>query len=72
LCPDVQIVKNWDIDIYETNEVFINGDFYCSYGSQKFEKLANNDGLSETAFISWFNVLPFSGQIICWNENVEY
>jgi hypothetical protein len=34
--------------------------------------LAKNDGLSHDDFKDWFSKLPFSGQIICWNENVKY
>ena len=72
LCDDVEIKKTWDIDIYPTYDVHINGKFYCSLYSEYFEKLANNDGLTMKDMIAWFSNLPFSGQIICWNDNVEY
>lgn len=35
------------------------------------EQLSHNDGLEETDFKLWFNK-PFYGQIICWDENVNY
>lgn len=33
-----------------------------------------NDGLTEQELYWWFKELkkPFIGQIICWNENIEY
>lgn len=68
----VEIKKVWDIDIYETMEVFINGKFYCNYGSELIVGLASNDGLDEMDFKCWFMDLPFSGQIICWKENINY
>ena len=37
----------------------------------QLSKLANNDGLSLTDFIHWFNE-PFTGQIICWNSTIKY
>ncbi len=33
--------------------------------------IATNDGLSIFEFLAWFKE-PFDGQIICWNENVNY
>lgn len=33
--------------------------------------VASNDGLSEEDFKAWFPN-DFDGQIICWNENIEY
>lgn len=73
IAPDKVVTHVWDIDIYPTHEVYINGAFFCSYGSMEFERLAKNDGLMPRDFVSWFNnSLPFSGQIICWVDNVKY
>jgi hypothetical protein len=33
--------------------------------------LAENDGLELNDLLNWFNK-PFSGQIICWNKNINY
>jgi hypothetical protein len=72
LAPDILIKKIWKIEIYPTHDVYINGKFFCSFGSVNWESLAANDGLSSNDFRNWFNVLPFRGQIICWNDEVEY
>lgn len=40
--------------------------------------IAANDGITPEDFIAWFSIHPkkkgmeFCGQIICWNENIEY
>lgn len=42
------------------------------------QKVSANDGLSIEDFISWFSIHPkkkgaeFRGQIVCWNQNVNY
>jgi len=41
----------------------------------KLEQLANNDGLTLEDFIHWMynkKEEAFEGQIICWDENIEY
>jgi hypothetical protein len=40
----------------------------------KIQLLANNDGLDITDFLDWFNKFQqdFNGQVICWNESVNY
>lgn len=72
LCNDVEIKNVWDIEIYNSHEVYIDGVFYCSFGSENWEELCKNDGLSTRDMKAWFVKLPFKGQIICWNENVKY
>jgi len=69
---DTEIKKIFNIEIYETSEVMINGKFFCSFGSEKWHELAKNDGLSSEDMRNWFSKLPFKGQIICWNENINY
>lgn len=79
IAPDVR-VKTWDIDMNwdsEVNEVDIriNGKWFCQVESIASEKIAKNDGLSIRDFVDWFMVTenkPFSGQIISWNENINY
>jgi len=40
--------------------------------------IAKNDGLEWIDYVNWFNVHPkkvlqmFTGQIICWNQNIQY
>lgn len=72
LAKDVLITEVYDIEIFPTNEIYINKKFFGSFGSENFYTLANNDGLTGKDFISWFSKLPFKGQIICWNKEVKY
>lgn len=71
IAPDIEIVKVWDIGLR------VRGDFkelYCNdcdlTGTSIYE-IAKNDGLSVADLFSWFDK-PFEGQIICWNNNVNY
>lgn len=72
IAPDIKIEKVWNIDIYETHEIYINGVFAASFGSENCSILAGNDGLEMKDLQNWFNKLPFSGQIICWNKEIKY
>ena len=72
IAPDMQVKKIWNILILPGKEVFINGEIFGFYGSPEIEKLAHNDGLSGEDFQHWFSKLPFEGQIICWNPELEY
>jgi hypothetical protein len=72
LAPETEIVNVWNIEIHQTSEVLINGKFYCSFGSEKWDELCRNDGLSSDDMRRWFCKLPFYGQIICWNKTVDY
>lgn len=72
LAPDIEIKKVYDIEIYQNNEIHINGVWMASFGSLNCELIANNDGLEMIDFQNWFCKLPFKGQIICWSDNVNY
>lgn len=76
--PPIQIKKVYPILIntrFITPVLFIND-------AQKhftlFNSLAKNDGLEYNDFVSWFRLHPkaksepFTGQILCWNESIEY
>lgn len=68
IAPDIEVKKIWDFEIKDS-EVIING---CLYNG-KAKELIKNDGLKEMEFWQWFKFpKPFKGQIICWNENIEY
>jgi len=76
IAPDIEIKKVWDITIYRNHENptdFVclihtpNGDLYPSIA-----KLSENDGLEISDFKDWFKDEVFTGQIICWNENINY
>lgn len=83
--PDIEIKKVWNIEINNRGgrswfEVLINGKIYgqLHHGFDKdknregLELLAKNDGLTLSDFEAWFNKLPFSGQIISWDQNTNY
>jgi hypothetical protein len=70
--PDIEIKKIWRFEMY------ISGDHKCfTINHNKVDNfddlnfLSKNDGLDMIAFAAWFKK-PFVGQIICWDENLEY
>lgn len=82
IVPDVKVrvfdfeIKEIEIseDIKQTN-LFIDGKAYCNPNvlSGELIKLSVNDGLSVVDLLAWFKYpKPFKGQIICWNESVNY
>lgn len=77
IAPDIEIKKVYDI-VIDTGvelwmDIYINGFDRCNN-----EEVAKNDGLSLTDFFDWFHnpkkiiSQRFEGQIICWNENINY
>ncbi len=82
--PITEIKKIWDIEIkpdYEVDEVdiIINKKWFCQVGSIQSEEISRNDGLDIEDLKNWFLLSPeykkvknFKGQIICWNENINY
>ena len=67
LAPDVEIKNVWNITISKDGEIRTNDNF-----TLKITEVARNDGLNRIDFEQWFNKLPFEGQIICWNNVVDY
>jgi len=72
--PPIEIKKIWKIKITKSDVIKINGEPMgaCCNGKNPTIQLCRNDGLEPSDFHYWFNELPFIGQIICWNENIEY
>ena len=68
--PDIQIRKVWDIEVDGDGCIWIVSD-HNSDDASILESLAKNDGLTLEDLQAWFNK-PMTGQIICWNENIEY
>lgn len=73
----VEVKKVWSIEnvISHTWWTFrVDDKFYCG----KVDVIANNDGLELQDFIDWFTIHPksidreFKGQIICWDESINY
>lgn len=78
--PELEIVKVWDIEIEyrempkvkEIQAIYIRFDGMVMGVSQV--RLAENDGLTYKDFRDWFMMdkKSFSGQVLCWNKDVEY
>lgn len=76
--PGVEVKKTWSFQIINC----IDRRFYLiednEFDEFKVGNVANNDGLSLEDFERWFLCHPkardngFKGQIICWNENIQY
>jgi len=70
--PDIQIKQVWDFEFTFDDLVYIGNELYAySSSHEALEKLASNDGLTQADLLAWFNK-PIEGQIICWNENINY
>ena len=85
IAPDMEIKKVWDYEVKinpsGVEQWFINGTMVSEsndYMQQWFnagliELIARNDGLTLQDFLNWFkHPSNFKGQIICWNENINY
>lgn len=78
IAPEIEIKKVWDFKIKEyTNGWYIDfGSYAIAYGYEQFsvlETLAKNDGLSRQDLMDWFKYPSgFNGQIICWNDKINY
>lgn len=77
--PDIEVKKVWDFDA-EGTDFFLSGkhEFTHSEGFD-FSQVENNDGLLSGELFDWICLSPefnksnkFTGQIICWNENINY
>lgn len=86
IAPDIQVKKVWNFEIKELPsknlyalQFYINGKLIGEDVREFVGKLATNDGLPEIDLIDWFTLphefkkkMGFTGQIICWNENINY
>jgi hypothetical protein len=74
IAPDIEIKKIWPFEMDEIGLYYING----STRAFNIETVANNDGLTYPDFDAWFRIHPkakkqtFTGQIICWNDSINY
>jgi len=80
IAPDIEVKKTWYFEISE-DRIFIESDYdvFCKEYTDNIAILAQNDGLQKLDFIDWFTLAPsfkkaksFKGQIICWNEEINY
>jgi hypothetical protein len=78
IAPDIEIKKVWNIEIINSDGA---GDydkgFWVKIDNEVIadfmvNELAINDGLNIDDFHAWFNKPVFTGQIICWNNEINY
>lgn len=77
IAPDIEIKKIWDVEIF-----MLEGRLHAGIPEANnihrllpLNQIAKNDGLTFEDMRDWFNVKEgkhFHGQILCWNENIEY
>ncbi len=70
----LEIKKIWTFEIGTTGTYALNEDYSISLTAKQVIEIATNDGLHVNDFFAWFekSKKPFYGQIICWNENINY
>lgn len=73
--PDIEVKKTWNIKLFQAGS-----DLHLGYPAKRtgytnlisIDKAARNDGFDDYMdFVDWFKI-PFVGQIICWNNKIEY
>ncbi len=77
IAPDIEVKKVWNVEIFTALGCIyigkrVNKNRYELYS---FGTVAQNDGLTFEDMQHWFNVKPdkpFIGQIICWNDDINY
>lgn len=74
LTPDLEVKKVFDFEMDINGAYSVNGKYL---DKELYPTLALNDGLTEEELFNWFmpnynKPKEFIGQIICWNENVNY
>lgn len=76
VAPDIQVKKTWNLEI-DTADVWaigLPGTQIKYTDDEQDAQIAANDGLTEQDLYWWFkeSKKPFIGQIICWNDKVNY
>ena len=79
IAPDIEVKKVFDVNIEITGSIAFS--FFIdskNIPTDEVVRLAKNDGLEVNDFLNWFAAHPnkkesvFTGQIICWDENINY
>ena len=79
IAPDIEVKKVFDVNIEITGGIAFS--FFIdrkNIPTDEVVRLAKNDGLEVNDFLNWFADHPkkkesvFTGQIICWDENINY
>ncbi len=72
IAPDIELVKAWPVG--KLGSTFFLND--KAIPIKTLEEICINDGLSWVDFHSWFSKAgikeKWHGQILCWNENINY
>jgi len=69
IAPDIEIVKVWKFDCDIEGVFYLDGKWIDVTSTE----LPKNDGLNTDDLLDWFPVGKiFSGQILCWNKDIEY
>ena len=77
IAPDTLIKKVWNVEIFlQLGCIYIGiRKDENTHELLPFGEVAQNDGLTFDEMQDWFDVKPgkpFVGQIICWNDSVNY
>lgn len=80
IAPDIEVKKVWDFEITRTDFEITRTDYLLNgnrLGLKELKIVAQNDGFEDSDdFELWFSNVTvhdnFKGQIICWNESIEY
>lgn len=69
IAPDMEVKKVWTFEVFGEGDVRIGSKINQIF----LRHIAANDGLSLDDFLAWFKYpQPFNGQVIAWDENVNY
>lgn len=72
IAPDVTLTVK-DVEIMKNGFVYIGQKYFSNISHKDMELIAKNDGLNRNDLQAWFSKLPFSGQILVWNnKNLPY
>jgi hypothetical protein len=75
ISPDIEVKKVWDFEIWGTGVISIQTNMLNELREGiSCERIAQNDGFDDVKdFLAWFKYpKPFTGQIICWNDEIQY
>jgi hypothetical protein len=78
IADDIELKKVWSFEMHGITEQENGFGIYCIINekTQNFPAgIEKNDGLKQKDFHDWFNIKegkPFIGQILCWNDKINY
>ena len=74
IASDIEIKKIWTFEISVSGYYSLNENYKPYLTAKQIIEIAKNDGLDINDFFAWFEKTkrPFLGQVICWNENINY